>query len=192
MSKSFFTVGIGASAGGQRALAEFFDGLSPQIDAAFVIVTHLIRDRRSVLDEIIARHTWLPVIRVEDDLPVFPKYIYVLPENATMVVQDGWLKLSVRGDEVKNSAVDIFFESLANDFKEKAVAIVLSGGGRDGLQGALRINEMGGKVMAQDPLTAQFNGMPQSIVDYDHPSAVLSPAHLAAEINSWCVIKNDC
>ncbi len=186
MNKSFFTVGIGASAGGQAALTEFFDQLSPDSEAAFVVVTHLMRDRRSILNHILSKHTLLPVLRVEEDMPVLPGHIYVMTENTTVEVRNGWLKVRQRDERIENMAVDIFFESLADDFGKKAVGIILSGGGSDGLRGALKINKLGGNVMVQDPHTAQVNGMPNSIIDHDHPTVIRNPSELAANVNHLC------
>lgn len=186
MKKSFYTVGLGASAGGQAALSEFFDHLSPDVGFALVVVTHLMRDRMSILDRILSKHTDMPVRRVERDLEITPGQIYVLPENRTFTMEDGWLRVSIRDEKIENYAVDIFFESLAEDFREKAVGIIFSGAGSDGLQGSLKITELGGKVLVQDPETALANGMPASVVAHDHPSAVLRPSELAVKLNEWC------
>jgi two-component system CheB/CheR fusion protein len=171
MNKSFYTVGLGASAGGQSALSEFFDHLSPEIEVALVVVTHLMRDRKSILASILAKHTSLPVLRVETDVEVRPGHIYVLPENTALKMDNGWLRVSERDEKIENCSVNIFFESLAEDFREKAVGIVFSGAGKDGLQGALKITELGGKVLVQDPDTALAYGMPTSVIEHDHIAA---------------------
>lgn len=186
MNKSFFTVGIGASAGGLAALKEFFDHLSPDLNIAVIVVTHLFRERRSIMGEILARHTHFPVIRVEEDMPIYPKNVYVLVENTTMATSGCWLRVKVRDEKIKNNAVDVLFESLANNFKEKAVGIILSGGGNDGLKGALKINQYGGKIIVQDPQSAEFTGMPLSILASDHPTAIMRPSELAVYLNKIC------
>ncbi|MHA4896092.1 chemotaxis protein CheB [Pedobacter sp. PWIIR3] len=185
MDKTFYTLGIGASAGGQLALSEFFDHLAPDIKIAIVVVTHLMRERRSILDKILAKHTTVPIKRVDNDMQLEPGCIYILPENTTMIVEDGWLKVHTRDQQIENKSVDIFFESMANDFKEKAIGIILSGGGKDGLKGALRIRETGGLVFVQDLQTATVTGMPSSIIDFDHPTAILNPSELAGRINQY-------
>lgn len=186
MNKSFYTVGLGASAGCQAALSEFFDHLSPEIEVALVVVTHLMRERKSILASILAKHTTLPVQRVETDVKVRPGHIYVLPENAALRMDNGWLRVSKREEKIENCSVNIFFESLADDFKEKAVGIVFSGAGKDGLQGALKITELGGLILVQDPDTALAYGMPTSVIEHDHPSAILRPSELAEKLNHWC------
>lgn len=186
MEKNFYTIAIGASLGGLSALNEFFDHLSRQVDAAFIILTHLERGRKSILDELLGERTGIPVMRVERDTKLQPGHVYVLIENTTLTVQDGWLRVEARDSKIRNASVDIFYESLARDFKEKAIGIILSGGGKDGLKGALSIAANGGKVLVQDPETAKASSMPQAIVDQDHPSFILNPSKLAELVNQWC------
>ncbi|MEJ2880467.1 chemotaxis protein CheB [Pedobacter sp. GR22-6] len=186
MEKTFYTIAIGSSLGGLQALNEFFDHLSKKVDAAFVILSHLERGRRSILDKLLCERTDIPVIRVESDTQLQPGHVYVLIENTTLIVTEGWLRVQSRDSQVRNSSVDIFYESLARDFKGKAIGIILSGGGKDGLNGALAIAANGGKVLVQDPETAKAAGMPQAIVDLDHPRYILNPTKLAELINKWC------
>jgi len=186
MNDPFFTVGMGASAGGQKSLCEFFDHITVCENVAFVVITHLLRERRSILNEILARHTSLPVIRVENDMLILPGNIYVMAENTTVELNKGWLRIKTRDTRIENDAVDVFFTSLANDFKEKAIGIILSGGGKDGLKGSLQINHMGGSVIVEDPESAEVKGMPLSIVNWDHPTVIRKPAQLAMELNLLC------
>lgn len=186
MDKVSLTIGIGASAGGQESLCNFFDHLSADLNVVIVVVTHLMRDRISVLSQILSGHTQMKVISVKNDMPVVSGRIYVLKENTYLEIKNGWLHIIPRDTAVQNSAVDIFFKSLAEDSKEKAIGIILSGGGQDGLEGATKIYEMGGIVLAEDPKSARFNGMPLAISKYGHPTAVLKPAELALFINHIC------
>jgi len=183
MNKLFFTICIGASAGGLPAVIEFFEHIPGDSPAAFIVAMHLIRDRRSLLDDILSKHTALPIIRVENDMSLEAGKVYLLVENTTIFVQDSCLKVRARDEALKNSSVDSLFESIAIDFREKAVGIILSGGGSDGLKGAQKIAEMGGIVLVQDPDSAQTDGMPCSIINDDHPVAILRPAEIAQEIN---------
>lgn len=189
MDKTFFTVGIGASAGGQKSLCEFFDHIEVESNVAFVVITHLMRERRSVLSQILSKHTALPVIRVEHNMEILPGHIYVMAENTMLEVSHGWLWVNSRDDATVNKAIDLFFNSLADEFHERAIGIVLSGNGEDGLEGAQWINHMGGNVIVQDPDSAEYKGMPLAIIHSDHPSAILEPAELAHEINYLCRVK---
>ena len=182
MAKPFYIVGIGASAGGLRALSEFFRSIPKSTPAAFVVITHLLRENYSQLANLLIPHSTLPVIRVESDLELQPGHIYVLIENTTLTVKDGWLKIADRDRRIMNDAVDLFFKSLATEYKERAIGIILSGGGKDGLAGALQLNLSGGTMMVQTPLSADFVGMPESIINHDHPLAVLNPTALAEKV----------
>jgi len=191
MKTSFYAVGIGASAGGLVPLYEFFDHIPNDINAAFVVTTHLDRDRYSILAKLLSTHSGLHVTRIEQDIQIQPGNIYVLTENTSITTENGKIKVIPRDQNIINSSVDIFFKSLAMDFKERAIGIVLSGGGRDGLAGALKLNELGGSVMAQTLNTAKAHGMPRAIIDFDHPIDVLSPAKLAEKIVELCGVTSD-
>ena len=180
MKKEFFAVGIGASGGGIEALGDFFDHIPLHPDIAYIVVTHIKRDHKSRLGHILSKHTHLPIINVTGDTVITPGNIYLMIENTFVTVENGVLKVRERmPDEIINKAINIFFKSLANDFKEKAIGIVMSGAGNDGLDGANAIGKTGGYVMTQTPDTSLFASMPVSIIEHDHPSAILDPEDLA-------------
>ncbi len=190
MKRDFITVGLGASAGGLPALVDFFKCISPLGNIAFVIVLHLMRDYRSNLDIILARFAPFPVIRVDKNMVIEPGKVYVIVENTYLTIENGIFKIEPRNDKKQNFAVDIFFKSLAQDFKEKAVGIIFSGGGSDGLEGSKAINDKGGNVMVQDPASAQVDGMPVSIIRHDHPKIIMEPKDLAKYMEDlyWKII----
>ncbi len=97
-----------------------------------------------------------------------------------MTIRKGQLLLRDRApEEVISRAVDILFHSLAEDQKEKAVGIVLSGMGSDGASGAQAIHQQGGIVLVQEPYSTPYRGMPRAVIDQDHPDLILPPAQLA-------------
>jgi two-component system chemotaxis response regulator CheB len=184
--KDFFAVGIGASGGGIGALSDFFDQVSSHDDIAYIVITHIKRDHFSRLDEILARHTHLPVIRVTEDTRVLPGHVYLLVENLFLTIEDGTLIIAKREEhDIINRAVDIFFKTLAADFGNKAVGIILSGGGQDGLEGIKAIEKAGGYVMVQTPDSSQFSGMPLSAIELDQPNFVDTPKNLAQQLITW-------
>ena len=183
MKRDFFAIGLGASAGGLPALIEFFKSLPANDNFAFVIVSHLARDYRSNLDKILSKFTSLPVVRVENNIKIKHGRVYVIIENTHITVKNGVLEVHLRDDKVQNCSIDIFLESLADDFKERAIGIIFSGGGSDGLEGSKAINSNGGSVMVQDPNSAEVNGMPLSVIMYDHPTEILKPEDLAMHID---------
>ena len=181
MKHDFFAVGIGASAGGLSALREFLNPIPANTGIAYIIVTHLKREHKSRLDELLKKSTSLPVCRLTADTRLEPHHLYVLAENSMVTLNDGILNVRKRrANEVLNNAVDIFFTSLASDFEEKAVGIILSGCGSDGLKGSKAIKNNGGVVLVQIPESSQFSGMPETIINEDHPVAEAAPAKLAA------------
>ncbi len=161
-----FVVGIGASAGGLDPLVRFFENLPKDTGMAFVIVQHLSPDFKSLMDELLARHTPLPIHLVEDGMPVEADHIYLIPAKKEMIVSGGRLLLSERGRQQELTLpIDVFFRSLAQDYGSKAVAIVLSGGGSDGSRGISHVHETGGLVLVQDLESAQFDGMPRAAIE---------------------------
>src|ERR1044071_4192101 len=122
-----YVVGIGASAGGLEALERFFDNVPQRSGMAFVVVQHLSPDFKSLMDEILKRHTPLPIQLVEDEMVVEPDHIYLIPPKKEMIIAGGRLLLSERGrDQELTLPIDVFFRSLAQECGARAIAIVLS------------------------------------------------------------------
>jgi two-component system CheB/CheR fusion protein len=168
---NFYIIAIGTSAGGLPILKGILSQLPNRNDAAFIIIQHLPKDFRSGTADLIAPYTSMKVHRAFDGQRIEANSVYVLPENKMMTVKNGSLILVARtAVQVVNRAVDIFFESLGEDMKHRAIGIVLTGAGTDGTSGSYSIHENGGIIMVQTPDTAQFQGMPQSLVDDDHPN----------------------
>jgi two-component system CheB/CheR fusion protein len=171
-----YVVGIGASAGGLEALERFFDHLPKNTGMAFVIVQHLSPDFKSLMDELLARHTELPIRLVEDGLRIEPDHVYLIPPKKEMIISGGRLLLSERDHQQELSLpIDVFFRSLAQDCGRRAVAIVLSGGGSDGSRGIRDVHDAGGLVVVQDAESAQFDGMPKTARDAGVAHFLLAP-----------------
>jgi len=183
----FPIVGLGASAGGLAAFEAFFSGMPADADPgmAFVLVQHLAPDHKSILTDLIRRYTRMQVFEVEDGMVVKPNCAYIIPPNRDMAFLNGALQLmepyAPRGQRLP---IDFFFRSLAQDQRERAICIVLSGTGSDGTQGVRAIKGEGGMAMAQEPASTEYDGMPRSaiatgLVDYELPPAEM-PAQLIA------------
>jgi chemotaxis response regulator CheB len=86
-----YIVGIGASAGGLEALERFFDNVPRDTGMAFVLVQHLSPDFKSLMDELLARHTELPIRLVEDGMTVEADHVYLIPPKKEMIVSGGRL-----------------------------------------------------------------------------------------------------
>ncbi len=185
--RSFPIVGIGASAGGLGAFEAFFSGMPASGDPgmAFVLVQHLAPDHNSILADLIRRYTRMQVFEVEDGMTVQPNCTYIITPNHDMAFLNGTLHLlepsAPRGQRLP---IDFFFRSLAQDQHERAIGIVLSGTGSDGTVGVRAIKAEGGMVMAQNPASTEYDGMPRSaiatgLVDFELPPAEM-PAQLMA------------
>jgi two-component system CheB/CheR fusion protein len=184
---AFPIVGIGASAGGLAALEAFFAGMPDDADTgmALVIVQHLAPDHKSILSDLIRRRTRMLVFEVEDGMVVNPNCTYIIPPGRDMAFFNGTLQLlSPAKPHGQRLPIDFFFRSLAQDQKEHAIGIILSGTGSDGTLGVRAIKGAGGMVMVQNPNTTEFDGMPRSaiatsLVDYVLPAGEM-PAKLMA------------
>ena len=188
-STGFPIVGIGASAGGLAAFEAFFSGMPSDVDPemAFVLVQHLAPDHHSILTELLQRYTRMKVHEVEDGMTVQINCAYIIPPNRDMTFLNGTLQLmeptEPRGHRLP---IDFLFHSLAQDQRERAIGIVLSGTGSDGTLGVRAIKGEGGMVMAQLPDSCEFDGMPRSavatgLVDYELPPAEM-PSQLMAYV----------
>ena len=178
----FPIVGVGASAGGLEAFTQLLGALPPGIGMGFVLVQHLDPDHESQLTEILGRATSLPVTTIVDNERVEPNHVYVIPRDTRLTINEGVLSLQPRPrTRGAYRPIDIFFESLARDQRERAVGVVLSGTATDGTLGLEAIKAEGGITFAQDD-TARHHSMPRSAVAAGCVDVVLSPEMIAAEL----------
>ena len=170
-------VGIGASAGGLEALVNLFDAMPGDTGLAFLIVLHLDPTRESQVSAILAHHTAMPVLEIEDGMQVAANHVYVIAPNRYLTLRGNELQLiepsQPRGHR---HPVDVLFTALAEQRRERTVAIILSGTGTNGTQGLKEIKAAGGLILIQDPDTARFDGMPQSAIKAGLADHVLAPA----------------
>jgi two-component system CheB/CheR fusion protein len=175
-------VGVGASAGGLDALVRFFAAVPRRSGLAYVVVQHLSPDHKSLMPELLARHTELPVVRAQDQTPIEADTIYLMPAQQDMTLTDGCLRMHGRQEGGVHHPIDHFLASLAANLGSRAVGVVLSGTGRDGTQGAIALHAAGGLVVAQDPTTAGFDGMPASVIESGITDLVLAPEDIPPAI----------
>lgn len=185
-AKDTYIVAVGASAGGLEAIHAFFDNMPENSHLSFVVIQHLSPDFKSLLVELLAKHTYMQVKEAAHDMPVERDCVYVIPNNKTMTIAEGRLQLAQKtGEKVPNTAVDIFLHSLAKDQGPLGIAVILSGTGTDGTKGALAVKEAGGIVFVQDPATARFNGMPNSVIGSGSADYTLPPEQMPEEIHNY-------
>lgn len=160
-----FVVGIGTSAGGLIALEEFFSHVPPNSGFVYVVVQHLDPTKKALLPELLQRVTTMTVQSARHNEVLKPDHVYVIPPNRELTLQHGKLYLAppteVGGLRLP---VDVLFHSLAQEYAEKAVGVVLSGMGSDGALGLQAIKRGGGFTLVQQPESAQFDSMPRSAI----------------------------
>jgi two-component system CheB/CheR fusion protein len=170
-------VGIGASAGGLEALEALFAAMPEESGMAFVVLQHLSPDFESRMVELLARRTRIPIQQVTDGVVVEPDHIYLIPPRKDMILSGGHLLLTDKDPgRGLTLPIDHFLRSLAGDAGRGAIAVILSGTGSDGSRGIKEVHEAGGLVIAQDPRSARFDGMPRSAIDTGVVDLELAPA----------------
>jgi chemotaxis methyl-accepting protein methylase len=153
---------------------------------AFVLVQHLSPDHKSVLVELLKRHTRMPVFEAADGMVVRPDCAYIIPPSHDLQLVGGALRLK-RHDEQRRPrlTIDHFFTSLAAQQHERAICIVMSGTGSDGTAGLREIKGEGGLAIAQSPESAEYDGMPSSAIATGMVDYVLAPPQMPAQLMSY-------
>ncbi len=183
-----FIAGIGASAGGLEPLEDFFRNAVPDSGIAYVVVQHLSPEFESLMGELLARKTDLPIQRAESGMPIEADHIYLISPKKDMTVEDDRLILVDRDDtETLHLPIDTFFRSLASNVGQRAIAVVLSGSGSDGSRSLVNVAEAGGLTVAQDPATAKFDGMPRSAINTGFVDWILPPDKMPAALARYVI-----
>lgn len=169
-----------------EALERFFQPMPSDSGMAFVVIQHLSPDFNSLMDELLARFTSMPIRRVDQPTEMQANCIYLLPPRKEMRVSGNALVTHDRpSDHSLNMPINVFFRSLARETGARAIAIVLSGTGTDGSLGLMDVHDMGGFVLAQSEETAKFDGMPRSAIATGLAHAVLAPEEMPAALLAY-------
>jgi diguanylate cyclase (GGDEF)-like protein/PAS domain S-box-containing protein len=161
----FPVVGIGASAGGLNAFRHFFQAMPANSGIAFVIVQHLYPKHESMMTELLNKYTAMPVVQIEDNMLLESNKVFMIPPDKYLFIKNGRLQLIepiVRHG--MRMPIDFFFRSMAEELKEQAICIILSGTGTDGTLGLRAIKGEGGIALAQEPASAQHTDMPKNAI----------------------------
>jgi two-component system CheB/CheR fusion protein len=187
MEKNFFIVGIGASAGGESALYDFFENLPKNLPAAYIVVCHLKRDFQSQMKFLLSRHTPMEVYTIRDGEEIKSNCIYLIPENKNAYVKN--LKFSLvdrKPDTGPDVDLDDFFLRLAETVGRSAIGVVLSGIGTDGAAGVCAIRDAGGIVMVQDPKTKDDS--PKTIIAKEYPDNILPVKVMGKHLSDYITL----
>lgn len=188
-----FVIAIGASAGGMEAIHTLFDH-TPTDAVSYVIIQHLSPDHKSFMKELLEKHSKLKIFEIVENMEIVPNTVYVMPKGKNMTISKGHFKLKDRPPATANSAIDIFFNSLAADYGNRSVAIVLSGNGQDGTKGIAAIKKAGGMVIIQDPVSTEFKSMPDHAIESGNYDYILTPQLIPQKIIDYIkqrVLEND-
>ncbi len=177
-------IGIGSSAGGLEAIRELVSTLPEDLPVSYVVVQHMSPHHKSLMTELVARQTRLTVQDVTDGVTPERNVIYITPPRTDILFEDGKLRLTDPSPEPASPkpSVDRFLTSLADEYGEKTVAIILSGTGSDGSYGVQAVREAGGITIAQDNESAKYDGMPHNAVQTGCIDLILPPADIGTHL----------
>ena len=176
-------IGIGASAGGLKALKAFFAHVPEESGLAFVVVVHLSPEHESHLADLLQPHAKMPVTQVTDEPALEPNHVYVIPPGRNLDTIDTHLRLTkLEERRIERAPIDHFFRALAGTHDGHSVGVILTGTGADGTLGIKEIKEKGGLTVVQDPNEAEYDGMPQSAIATGLVDLVLPVAEMPEKI----------
>jgi two-component system CheB/CheR fusion protein len=179
----FPVVGIGASAGGIEALSRFLEAMPAENGMAFVVVIHLSPKYESNLDKILQTKTRMPVTQVTEVTPVEAGHVYLISPALDLLMNDGSLQVvSAARPRGRHVAIDMFFRTLAEVHRERAIGIILSGAGSDGAVGIARIKEKGGLTFVQSLDDAEYDSMPRSALERGTVDVVLPASEMPQKL----------
>lgn len=177
---------IGGSAGSLSALQDMFQALPSNCGLAYIVVQHLSPQHQSHLDSLISQWTANPVHQALDGTRLEPDHIYVVLPGNLLMVEEGVLRVHAPGpDSDRHAPIDFLCQSVASEFCAHAALVVLSGTGHDGTAGAKAIKDAHGVVIVQDEASAEFAGMPSSVLGKQLADRVEIPARIAQLACVW-------
>ncbi|WP_448518476.1 chemotaxis protein CheB [Rhodoflexus sp.] len=183
-----FIAGIGASAGGLEAISELLSHLPTQAttNLAIIVVQHLSPTYKSMLVQLLRKHTTWDVVEIKNGIPVEAGKVYITPPDSEIAIEQRILHLSKPILSVgPKPSIDNFFLSLAEDRRQFAIGVILSGTGSDGAKGMKRIKSLGGYTIVQDPQTAKYDGMPMAAIETGQVDVILTPDKIGEELLNY-------
>lgn len=181
-------IALGSSLGGLRALQTILSALPDQLGASIVMVQHRRADPDSHLLSLLARSCRMPVIEPEDKTPIELDHVYLAPGDYHMLVESGWLALSVDAPvSFARPSIDVLFESVADAYGPAAIGVMLTSSNHDGAAGLAAIKAAGGRVFVQNPKTAESPIGPSAALAATPVDGVLELESIAARLIELCV-----
>jgi two-component system, chemotaxis family, protein-glutamate methylesterase/glutaminase len=185
-NSAYSIVAMAASAGGLKAISQVLSGLPANFAASIVVVQHLDRYHQSLMANILSRRTLLTVKQAEQGDRLKSGNVYIAPPNHHLLANpDGTLALTQsKLVHFVRPCADLLFESVATSYQDKAIAVVLTGMGQDGIMGVQLIHKMGGKVIAQDRKTSMYFSMPHTAIKTGKVDLILPLSEIAPTLIS--------
>jgi two-component system chemotaxis response regulator CheB len=183
----FEVVAIGASLGGLHAVETLLEVLPPGYGCAIVIAQHRRADEGSRLCELLGSHCVLPVCEPEDKQPIERGHVYLAPANYHLLVEPGSLSLSI--DPPVNHArpsIDVLFESLADAYGPRGIAVMLTAASNDGAAGASAVKRAGGHLLVQEPSSAERADGPLAVLEATTADSVLELHGIGQRLVELC------
>jgi two-component system chemotaxis response regulator CheB len=180
---AFEIVVVGASTGGLKALQVLLSGLPAAFSLPMVIVQHRGTDMETGLCEFLARSSRLPVREPEDKETLVPGRAYLAPRDYHLLIESGSFALSTALPvSFARPSIDVLFESAADEYKERAIGVILTGANQDGARGLAAIKAQGGLTLVEDPITAACREMPEAAINLTSVDGILPLQEMAAKL----------
>ncbi len=190
-SESTYIIAIGASAGGMEEINSFFDK-TPVDDVSYVIIQHLSQDFKSRMVELLTGHSKLSVQEAQHDMDLCSNQVYLIPNDKYMTIEQGRFQFTEKSKTASSHfTINTFFNSLAENSKNKAIGVVLSGLGADGAEGIKAIKKAGGMIIARNPETTRFSSMPSKAIATGMVDFILEPDQMPATIQEYIIHENE-
>src|SRR5215208_4364315 len=179
---SFDVVVIGTSTGGLKALQNLLSSLPPDFPLPVVIVQHRGKISDDGLCEFLGDFCNMPISEPDDKEPLLPRHAYLAPRDYHLLIQNGSFALSIDGPEAfARPSIDALFETAADAFHERAIAVILTGANRDGARGLSAIKARGGLTIVEDPASAACGELPAAAIERTNPDWIV-PLHEIAPL----------
>jgi two-component system chemotaxis response regulator CheB len=175
--KSYDAIVIGASAGGLYVMIRILNRLPANFDKPIIVVQHRSRDERSLLEEVLQQKCKVKIKQADEKELIQPGTVYFAPPDYHLLIEnDGSFSLSCDAPvNYSRPSIDVLFETAADVYNERLLAIILTGANKDGSQGIKKIAGMGGTTIAQSPETADYPEMPGAAISTGYVQHVLDP-----------------
>lgn len=186
--RRFDVVAIGTSAGGLNALRVVLEPIPERFPSSILVVQHLDPQHKSLLGELLGRHTRLRVKQAQHGEVLLPGVAYLAPPDEHLLAGPGKVQLAhSQLVHFSRPSIDLLFESVAGTYGSRCVGVVLSGSNKDGADGTRAIKEAGGATIAQQPETAEFKVMPRAAIATGCVDSVLPLNEIGEALTELCL-----